>query len=140
MALVVTLAIISAILINDARSLDTPLKKVVACLAAIVVSAVGEIWLTSCNSQHFMALLVFLALIDSKSSSAKRPFWYALAILAGLTSTAANFLTPLVLIKYWRGKTKARLGTIDDPLFNVCITSRCDCLFFGDYGTDSVLS
>jgi hypothetical protein len=119
MALVVTLAIIFAILINDARSLDTPLKKVVACLAAIVVSAAGEIWLTSCNSQHFMALLVFLALIDSKTSSAKRPFWYALAILAGLTSTAANFLTPLVLIKYWRGRQRPDLVL----LMILCLTS-----------------
>ena len=119
MALVVTLSIIFAILINDARSLDTPFKKVVACLAAIVVGAVGEMWLTSCNSQHFMALLVFLALIDSKSSLAKRSFWYTLTILAGLTSIAANFLTPLVLVKYWRGRQRPDLVL----LLILCLTS-----------------
>jgi hypothetical protein len=119
MALVVILAILFAILINDAQSIDTPLKKGVACFAAIVVSAAGEIWLTSCNSQHFVALLVFLALIDSKTSSAKRPFWYALAVLAGLTSTAANFLTPLVLVKYWMRRERPDLVLF----FILCFTS-----------------
>ena len=109
MALLVTMAIIFAILINDAPSLDTPLKKIIASFAAIVVGSDGEIWLASVNSQHFMALLVFLALIDSKTSGAKRPFWYSAATIAGLTSTAANFLTPLFLLKYTLKRQKSDL-------------------------------
>ena len=109
MALLVFLAIIVAILVNESSALDTPLKKAIACLAAVVVGSSGELWLTSTNSQHVFPLLVFLILIDNKQNSLKRRCMYAIAVIAGLSGPESNFLTPLFLLRYWQKRERADL-------------------------------
>jgi len=85
----------------------------------VVVGTTGEIWLNATNCQHFMALLVFLVLIDSKRHTLKRGIGYGLVAIAGLSSVAANFLTPLFLVRYLQRREKGDL-----VLFIVlCLTS-----------------
>jgi hypothetical protein len=108
MALIVYLAIIVAILVSESEALDTPLKKAVASLAAIVIGT-GENWLTSTNSQHILPLLVFLILIDNKENPAKRRCWYVAAAIAGLSGPESNFLTPLFLLRFWLKRERADL-------------------------------
>ncbi|QDF95221.1 hypothetical protein CJ010_00960 [Azoarcus sp. DD4] len=110
MALMVQLAVFAAIIASDAEALDTSLKKAVACLAALVVGASGEIWLTSINSQHYMALLVFLVLMDGKGTRRRRALAYGVTAVAGLSSVAANFLAPICFFRYL--KTRQRVDLV----------------------------
>jgi hypothetical protein len=109
MALLVQLMIFAAILANESDFLNSPTRKAVACMAALVVGATGEIWLTTINSQHYLPLLVFLILVDSKKNPVKRRFWYFIAGLSGLSSIASNFLAPLFLLRYWQRRDKSDL-------------------------------
>jgi hypothetical protein len=109
MALLVLLLTLVAILINESATLDSTLKKTVAGIAALVVAATGEIWLTTINSQHYLPLLVFLILIDSKRDPLKRRIGFGVTAIAGLSSVAANFLTPLFLLRYWQRRDRADL-------------------------------
>jgi len=109
MALFIPLLIIAAIFFNESEILDTTFKKAVAGLATLVVGATGEIWLVSINSQHFLALLVFLIMIDSKHDPLKRRVMYVVVAVAGLSSVAANFLTPLFLVRYWQRRDRSDL-------------------------------
>jgi hypothetical protein len=85
MSLFVLLVILAAILVNESDALDSTLKKFIASVAVLVVGATGEIWLTSINSQHYLPLLVFLILIDSKRSSLKRRIGFGItAAIPGL--------------------------------------------------------
>lgn len=102
MAALLPLAIVGAIAFNDSITLATPAKKAAASAAAMVVGATGEIWLTTINSQHWMPLLVFLVLIDGKQARWKAIASRALVVVLGLSSVAANFLTPLFLVQYLR--------------------------------------
>ena len=119
MALLVLLAVIGLILVNEASALDTPFKKAVASLAALVVGATGEIWLTSINSQYYFALIAFLLLIDRKQIPLKRRAFYVVAAIAGLSGPMANFITPLFLLRYWQKRERGDL-----VLFLIfCVTS-----------------
>jgi hypothetical protein len=88
--------------ISDAPGLDTPRLKTLACVAALVAGATGEIWLTTVNAQHYMPLLLFLALVDRKDSPAKRALYLVTAAVTGLSSVSANFLAPLFLLQWHR--------------------------------------
>jgi hypothetical protein len=109
MSLFVLLLILVAIFVNESDTLSSTINKAVAGLAVIVVGATGEIWLTSTNSQHYLPLLIFLILIDSKRSPVKRRVWFGVAAVSGLSSVAANFLTPLFLFRYWQRRERADL-------------------------------
>ncbi len=109
MSLFVLLVILAAVLVNESDTLCTSLNKAIAGVAALVVGATGEIWLTSINSQHYMPLLVFLILIDSKCSPLKRRVWFGVAAIAGLSSVAVNFLAPLFLLRYRQRRERADL-------------------------------
>jgi hypothetical protein len=109
MALLVQLAVIVAILVNESNALDTPAKKAIGSLAAVVVGAAGEIWLTSTNSAAIFPLIVFLILIDDKQNALKRRCWYALVVIAGLSGPQSNILTPLFLVRYWQKRQRGDL-------------------------------
>jgi hypothetical protein len=109
MALLVVLLIIIAILVNQSPALDSPVKKALACWAALVVGAAGEIWLTAGNSPAVFPVLVFLILIDEKQNPAKRRLWYALAFIAGLSGPQSNFIAPLFLLRYWLKRERGDL-------------------------------
>ena len=109
MALLVQLAVILAILVNESNALDTPAKKAIGSLAAVVVGATGEIWLTSTNSAAILPLIVFLILIDDKGNPLKRRCWYAFVVIAGLSGPQSNFLTPLFLVQYWQKRQRGDL-------------------------------
>jgi hypothetical protein len=117
--LAVIVTIFMVVLFHEAEVLSSGLNKFIAGLAVVVVGTTGEIWLNATNCQHFMALLVFLVLIDSKRHPLKRGIGYGLVAIAGLTSVAANFLTPLFLVRYLQRREKGDL-----VLFIVlCLTS-----------------
>lgn len=110
MSLFVLMSILTAIIVNESDHLDTTLKKALAGVAVLVVGASGEIWLTSINSQHYLPLLVFLILIDSKRNAMKRRIGFGVVAIAGLSSVAVNFLTPLFLLRYRQRRERADLG------------------------------
>jgi len=109
MSLFVLLMILVSIFVNESDALDSTLKKAVAGVTVLVVGATGEIWLTSINSQHYLPLVVFLILIDNKHDPLKRRIGFAAAAIAGLSSVAANFLTPLFLLRYRQRRERADL-------------------------------
>lgn len=99
-SLMVQLLVVLMVLLNETL-FGTPLKKIIASIAVLVVGAFGDIWLTSINSQHYFPLIIFLILVDDKEYPAKRKFYYVVTVLAGLSSVAANFLAPLFLVRYY---------------------------------------
>jgi len=99
-SLLVQLAVLAAVMINNSAFLDTSLKKALAGIATVIVGAVGEIWLTTICSQHYLVLLMFLILIDEKHSPVKRRSYYVIAGVTAISSVASCFLTPLFLLRY----------------------------------------
>jgi len=120
LAAMAQLAIVGAIVIADAPGLRTWAQKAWATVATLVVGATGEIWLTTINTQHWLPLLIFVILIDDKTSPAKCRLWYLAAALAGLSGVAANFLGPLFLARYLHRRNKADLW-----LFVILTTTAC---------------
>lgn len=116
LAALIPLAIAGAIAVNDSPTLQGATRKAAAVVAAMVVGATGEIWLTTINSQHAMPLLAFLILIDPKPQRWKRICAPVLLLVLGLSSVATNFLAPLFLWRYVQQRDK-----LDRLLFAVLL-------------------
>lgn len=109
MALSVLLVVILVILTSESALLKSPLNKGIAGLSVVVVGASGEIWLNSTNAQHYFPLLLFLIFLDDKKGAVRRSVFFVLAVIAGLSSPAANFLAPLFLVRYWQRRDRSDL-------------------------------
>lgn len=127
MSFIVLFAILLWIIYSDSEWLDSSLEKGIACFAVLVVGATGSIWLTSINSQYYMTLLTFLVLIDNKRNPLKRRAAHAIVAITGLSSVAANFLTPLFLARYLHRKERADLSLF----FILAITSTVQLTAIG---------
>jgi len=105
--------IIPFYLISISRSeyLDTSLKKLLASMIILFIANTPEIWLNTVTSQFHFIIIVFLLLLDKKStmSKLKTYFFYILAVISGLSGIPANILAPVFIYNYFVTKEKANL-------------------------------
>jgi len=90
-------------------ALPDPPSRVIALALLLVSLPTEEIWLTSTNSAHFMAVSAGIILISKPWASRTRFFHIGLLVLAGLSGISANLLAPFFWLRAYQERSRERL-------------------------------
>jgi hypothetical protein len=102
--LVIQLAPFYLILTSRSEIWVSHLQRYLAVGVLLVSPYMGEVWLTSINTQHLMPVIAFLILIDQSNLQTRlyRYFQRLMLLLCGLSGPMSAFLTPLFIWDAWK--------------------------------------
>ena len=108
-AAVVQLLPAALLVMGRIDALPDPLSRAIALALLLVSLPTEEIWLTSTNSSHFMAVSAGIILVSKPWASRTRFFHIGLLVLAGLSGISANLLAPFFWLRAYQERSRERL-------------------------------
>jgi hypothetical protein len=112
---------------SNAPFWGSALRRIVGIAAVLFGAMTNEIWLSSLNSQHWLALVVALLLLEPPNvTRARARATIVILTIAGLSSPAATALLPLFAWRAWRAR--ARPATEQAVVLAACGLVQASCL------------